>query len=123
MARKFWRSDYAVTIDGELVCVGDVEFVAETLGLKVNTVRFYAGADPIQYLKVERLPPLWAVIGHKGMFTAEQAAAILGCDPAQVGRRKETRRANRPAGRKPLAEIDRMLYAAKDRYNRSRRRA
>ena len=77
---------YEVHYDGELVCRGSIDDVAEALFVNVDTARRYASTQPRQKLEVVKLPIGYeACDGNLSMLgSCDEIANAIGVTPSYV---------------------------------------
>ena len=112
--------DVAVKVGGTAVCVGDMWFAAEALGITYAAIRRYACDHPVAGLEVMRLPELWSIDGGEAL-TTEQAAWALECDAHEVPLRRGVERVRWPSWSLPCETIEQLRVRNK-RAQKLRRR-
>lgn len=118
--------DVVVLVAGRPVCVGDMRYAAEALGVSYESLRTYLYSDPLEGTCVRRLESLWVVEGCRYPVTTDVACRLVGCSPDEVrhianrqgdGR---VRRYRRQRWSLPYEVIDELRDA--DRRRRSKRK-
>ena len=76
--------DVVVLVAGRPVCVGDMRFAAEALGISYQSLRTYLYSDPLEGTCVRHLESLWIVEGCERPVTTDVASRIVGCEPEEL---------------------------------------